>query len=302
MKRAVFLFFILLTSTVRIEDAHFNLAKKWYDEKKFDKAAKEFEEIFNKYPFYESNNTVLYYAGKSYFNIKDYKKSIYFFDKLYVNSKREVEKRQSTFELGKSYFFSGNYAKALLFFQEFISKYNNSPVMHAAIYYAANSNEKIGRRTEAILLYDFLIQSYPDSPYVNNAKNSINSLLNVSYCDSKKSNIKIEDKAKVEVEKKEIIITNVISITNEFVYEKTNTYTNVFDFSVSKEREISTNTELKIEDENEKILLEALKKENLKGEEELRRYQQLIELKNRLLRMKQELIEEKKETENEIEE
>ncbi|MGC8770394.1 MAG: tetratricopeptide repeat protein [Brevinematia bacterium] len=301
MKKIVFLFFILLTSTVRIEDAHFNLAKKWYDDKKFDKAAKEFEEIYNKYPFYESNNTVLYYAGKSYFNIKDYKKSIYFFDKLYVNSKREIEKRQSTFELGKSYFFSANYAKALLFFQEFISKYNDSPVIHAAIYYAANSNEKIGRKTEAILLYDFLIQSYPDSPYVNNAKNSINSLLNISSYDSKKSNIKIEDKAKPEVEKKEIIITNIISITNELIYEKTNTYTNVFDFSVSKEREIPTNTEPKV-DENEKILLETLKKENLKDEEELRRYQQLIELKNRLLRMKQKLIEEKKEIANEIEE
>ncbi len=303
MKKITLLFLvILINSTIRIEDANFNLAKKWYDEKKFDKSAKEFEEIFNKYPFYESNNTVLYYAGKSYFNLKNYKKAIYFFDKLYVNARREVEKRQSTFELGKSYFFNGNYAKSVLFFQEFITKYSDSPVMHAAIYYLANANEKIGRRTEALLLYDFLIQSYSDSPYVSNAKNSINSLLAISSYDMKKSNIKMEDKPKPQ--RNEIVITNVISITNEIIYEKTNTYTNIFDFSKLERNGLPANSqEKKIEeDENEKILLETLKKENLKDEEELKRYQQLIELRNRLLKIKQKLLEEKKELANEIEE
>ncbi|MGC8765524.1 MAG: tetratricopeptide repeat protein [Brevinematia bacterium] len=291
-KILLLLSFFLLTS-MSIEEANFNLAKKWYDEKKYEKSAKEFEEISKKYPFYENYNSVLYYAGKSYFYIKNYDKALYFFEKLYPLTKNNIEKRQASFELAKTYYFKENYKKSIQFFNEFITKYPDSPVIHAALYYLANANEKSGRIIEAEMLYYMLTQNYPQSPYYLSASKSLEEIsrkkrgiLAREKLADNKTNITII----TNYETLPIIITNVIYLTNKEKIEETNILVltqNTINITLKTNQEKSEF----YEDED---LLNALKKENLKGEEELKRYQEIIELKGRLLKMKEKLLEEKK--------
>ena len=246
--------------------------------------------FLKKYPFYyEKNSQILYFAGKSYENIKNYKKAIDFYTRFYKSANKEYEKRQATFSLAKCNYLSGHYKESIKFFNEFIIKYFDSPVTHAAIYYLGSANEKLRKNIEAALLYETLISTFPNSYYINEAKKSLEKIYSLGL---KKSSIEKE----ISLPNKEtLVLTNIIYITNQKNIETTN-YILVEQSSSSKEseKEISNLnvTNLPSEIINDP-LLEALKKENLKNEEELNRYKEIIELKNRLLKMKEKLLEEK---------
>ncbi len=283
---------LILFTSMSIEEANFNLAKQWYEEKKYEKSAREFEEISKKYPFYEKYK-VLYYAGKSYFAIKNYEKALYFYERLYAIAQNEIEKRQSTFELAKTYYFTKKYLVAIRLFNEFIVRYSDSPVMHATLYYSASANEKLGKTLEASLLYKTLIENYPSSPYADEAKISLEKIQDrwgkITFTE-----VKTNEHIVTNYEKQLIIITNVVYLTNT---ENTNTigYVSISTQSLeNKTNEQIISNEKKPELYEDADLLNALKKENLKGEEEIKRYKEIIELKNRLLKIKEKLLEEKK--------
>jgi tetratricopeptide (TPR) repeat protein len=283
--------FLLILSVTGIEDAHFNLAKKYYEENKFELASREFEEFCNKYFASESYNKALYYGGKSFQQVKNYKKAIKFFETLAKNANREYEKRQSSFELARCYYLLKDYKKSALLFKEFFIKYPDSPVSHAALYYSATSYDRIGKKPEAIILYENLLSNYPESKYASVAKKIIDEFYS----------LKSEKVKKFEI----VVITNEVFLTNHTVQTNIYIVTNFVEQKSLFYSEITdTNKNIQISSQNlitntteEDPLLKAIKEENLKNEEEIKRYQEIMELRNKLLQIKEKLLKEKKELE-----
>lgn len=284
-----------LVSFITVDEAAFKLAKRYYNEGKYDLSAKEFEQFSMKYINSVYFNSSLYYAGRSYFYLKDYKKAIEFFNALLKNASKDYEKRQATFELARSYYLLGEYRISSRLFKDFFMKYPDSPVSHAALYYSANSYRALGENIEAYLLYEMIVSNYPESPYFNEAKKFV-SLYKVSNL------IHRENEEKTSTLTNIIEVTNIVYLTNKYVITNFESITNItpveeksnLSINASSVSNLNASTNSQNEVQEKDPLLEALKKENFKNEEDLKRYMEIIELKDRLLKIKEKLLKEKK--------
>ena len=261
--------------SLTLDKAHYNLAKKLFDEKKYSRSAEEFRQFTEKYPYSVNLHSGYYLAAKSYYLAGDYTNALLYYQKLALKPGNPAEKKQALFGESETRFKMADYREAAASFQTFAVTYPESPAAHAALYYAARSREVLEEWPEAELLYRTLTEDYPESPYLPDAG------IRLANCNARMEEQLLTSQSSVAFSSASSLaatnlaesassapLTNIVWISNEFVGTQQNN--------------CETNDGAS-----------SLENETRKKEEELERYRALLELKAKLLKIKERVVRDK---------
>ena len=188
-------------------------------------------------------------------------------------AKDDIEKKQAYFGSAECLYRLRRWNEAAVSFINFAVEFTNSPSRHSALYYAAKSLENAGLSSNAVTIYKNLIADYPGSSYYLEAVQRVTELQTGW------------------MEKSFSITTNIITNVNL----NTDLLSNITASNISGSNDISTPSMKKdIIKEQEKTNTGEGYSDDKKKEEELERFRALIELKAKLLEIKEKAIKEKK--------
>jgi outer membrane assembly lipoprotein YfiO len=165
-------------------EEQFEYAMKFYNEKNFDEAGKQFEDIAKKYPQLSVAGESLYRLGTIHEEKGDYLKAFNFYKRVietYPNSERFTEVVEREFRIG-NVFLSGKKAKmmgleilpalpkAAEVFENIVknapfSEYGDKAQFHLGLTY-----KKMGKYEEAVEAFQAVIDKYPQSELATQAR------------------------------------------------------------------------------------------------------------------------------------
>ena len=280
MKRIGAVLFCMLISVsaiaIEIDEAKFNLGESLFLEKKYQPALSEFDSLMARYPASSYLNKTLYMAAKSAFAIQQYEKSEAYYRQLGEKSTSSVDQKQALFGEAECNYHLKHWEKSASLFLDFALKFPESPVASSALYYAAKSSESIGLTADAKGLYQRIVTKYPGSTYYQEALKQT------------AGNQQLVTNQPVGLANTNFAITNGISSPVFPAIPGSNQMTNMEQFSNFLTTAASNSFE-----ESNKILMDQAVKENQKRQEEVDRYRSLLELKAKLLEMKEQAIRDK---------
>lgn len=327
---------------VTLDEARFNLASKYLDQKRYQEAAQEYSELVSKYPFSPYYSRSLTALGKSLFALGNYETALSYYEQAVKKEANPMEKRKALFGRAECNYNLKRYQISGPQFQSFAISFPDSPACPAALYYGGMSFEALKQTQEALLFYKTLETQFPQSQYSAMAKKRENIIAEKQKQKEKEAIVAVfTGKEPVETETvistftitnekiekemaKPYYLTNLLTVTvtntstpavftnyfyntNETYIVRTNLFmlTNYFVYTNQSEREILVSisnivtnqlivTQTVVQNiENREPIIEPLVDENRKKEEEVSRYQALLELKAKLLEMKEKMIQDK---------
>ncbi|NJD21972.1 MAG: tetratricopeptide repeat protein [Melioribacter sp.] len=150
------------------DKVNFYLAESYFQQAKFSAALKSYNSIS---PNSESlkQQTIL---GKAYtyFNLKDFTNSIYYFNEYLSKYKNDQNTNEYTLRLADSYFGMKNFAKASAIYRELFSKEKTVLNNDLAYYQYGQSLFKSGKANEAMDAFEKLQEKYPNSKYTDQSQ------------------------------------------------------------------------------------------------------------------------------------
>lgn len=150
------------------DKVNFYLAETYFQQAKFSAALKSYNSIN---PNSESlkQQTIL---GKAYtyFNLKDFTNSIYYFNEYLSKYKNDPNTNEYTLRLADSYFGMKNFAKASTIYRELFSKEKTVLNNDLAYYQYGQSLFKSGKANEAMDAFEKLQEKYPTSKYTDQSQ------------------------------------------------------------------------------------------------------------------------------------
>lgn len=276
-----------------LDEAHYNLAQKFYAEKKYPEALQEFNLFMDKYPDSRFFNKAVFYSAKIYYQLKNYDKSLTLYTMLDKNAENDNDRKTALFGIGESYFKLKDWSDAALSFKKFVFLYKTSPVYPASLYYGGKAYEELKCIPEAKVFFECLVRNYPRSPYYPEALNLLqkfgkyetieNKIKNSEFTNRNTGNLKITNRVE---------LTNIVLHTNMGTGRVTNIITNYLTNTYAGNQSVITQVISGL-DTNE-LEMQKLSEENRKKQEEIQRYRELIELKDNLLNLKEKAINDKK--------
>jgi tetratricopeptide (TPR) repeat protein len=292
--KKVILFFILTVSYsygLDLDEAHFHLAEKLYNQKNYSESLQEFNQFINKYPDSLFFNKAVIYAARIYYQMKEYDRSAALYSILDKNSRNENDRKISLFGMGENYYRLKEWLKAAESFKKFSFLYTASPTRHAALYYGGKSYKELKMFPEAYIFFECLVKNYPKSPYYQEA---------IKFVQKYRKSINLENGEYNKTGNSYAIkTTNTVVLTNKVIYSNignavlTNFITNYIT-NISVSNTCTVITQIISGDYSNIMEIQRLSEENKKKQEELQRYSELIELKAKLLNLKEKAINEKK--------
>jgi outer membrane assembly lipoprotein YfiO len=165
-------------------EEQFDYAMKFYHEKNYDEAAKQFEDIVKKYPQVNTASEALYRLGTIYEEKGDYLKAFQTYKKMvdtYPHSERYLEVIEREFRIG-NLFLSGKKAKlmgleilpsaprAVEVFENIVRQAPFSEFGDKAQFHLGLAYKQDGKYSEAVEAFQAVIDKYPDSDLVAKAR------------------------------------------------------------------------------------------------------------------------------------
>ena len=167
-------------------------ATAYFENKRYENAAKSFEKIIFYYPSSEYVDDAQFWLGRSYFGEKDYDQAIIEFDYLIKNFSNSLFVEDAYFYRAQAYILkTPGYTKdqtelnmALNLLDEFLTRYPNSQrtaevrelILTARDRLAKKELEngklyvKLNKLDAALIYFEFVIQTYPETKSSNEAK------------------------------------------------------------------------------------------------------------------------------------
>ncbi len=279
---------------IGLDTAKFRLAEKFYNQNNHRKALDECRDLIANHPYSGHVPRALLIAGKSSLALNDFEKASRYFSVLEKRAVKESDKRQALFGFAQSSYRLGRWKDAAVAYMNFGMRYKDSPVAPAALFYAGRSLDAMNLQGDAQSVYQTLAREYPGSPYAREARTPAAS----PEPPSRPAVPETPDLNVVDLSGALRTITNTVVITNLFQPDGPAQFPETReDYSVRRV-EISntvvlTQTVVMI-DTNEQELERAYR-ENRRTEEEIDRFRALVELKAKLLEMKEKAVREKNE-------
>jgi len=150
------------------DKVNFYLAESYFQQTKFSAALKSYNSI-NPNSELLKQQTLLGRAY-TYFNLKDFTNSIYYFNEYLSKYKNDPNANEYTLRLADSYFGVKNFTKASAIYRELFSKEKAVLNNDLAYYQYGQSLFKSGKANEAIDAFEKLQVRYPNSKYTDQSQ------------------------------------------------------------------------------------------------------------------------------------
>jgi TolA-binding protein len=148
-----------------------------FEAKKYEDAAKKYQEILTRFPNYQDASKILFFTGLSYLNAKKYDESILYFQKLVEEYPEGNDAPTAVYKLAVAYFEKGDIMNMQDAIIRLSNKYPNAPstlfkdakdielqVLPSVLLRGAETLFQLGKISEALNLYQLLLKDYSFDP------------------------------------------------------------------------------------------------------------------------------------------
>jgi len=150
------------------------LGKIYYNQKKFEEAARAFEDFIANHPGHSSAPEALYWGGKAYYKLKYYGTAIKLWIALVEQYLTHPLRPDALMKIADTYFRAQHYTDAIKYYQMILNEYPDlSETVKMAHLHIAQSFYNAGQYIDAITKYGEVLNNYPDDSIAQDALDGI---------------------------------------------------------------------------------------------------------------------------------